>query len=125
MTTITNNATNNNSFDMTKLSQDTINTLENIKQIDLTFIEYTKLERQMKVMKDKIDKYTADIIKLMEENKLPVFVTDFFKFTIRAGYTRKVVDNDKLKADGLYDSYLKETVTKPTLHREVKDLLDA
>lgn len=122
MTNNTNLAVNN--FDMTNLSQETIATLNNIKQIDLAFIEYTKLERQMKTMKAQIEQYSTDIMNLINENNLKVFTTDYFKFSIKEGYVRKVVDVDKLKTDGLYNDYLKESETKPSLHREVKDLLD-
>lgn len=51
----------------------------------------------------------------MKENNIKSWKNDYFTATYKEEGTRKSVDIDRLKKDGLYDNYLKLSTTKESL----------
>lgn len=70
----------------------------------------------MKAEAEKIEKNLKDsILKAMETNNIKSFENDLVKVTYKAPSVRKDVDKARLKEEGLYDLYLKETPVKSSV----------
>lgn len=57
----------------------------------------------------------AQALELMEKYDKKPIIAKGLTIVYRDGYIRKSVDNEKLKKDGLYEKYLKETDVKGTV----------
>ena len=71
-------------------------------------VEKAKMEMQEKEIKQAM-------LKAMEDNDIKSFENDFVKITYKAPTTQKRVDTDELKAQGLYDMFLKESPVKSSV----------
>lgn len=71
--------------------------------------ELNRLESQKKQVENTLSDYKKQIIKAMEENEILSFENDIIKISYVESGKRRSVDTDKLKKDGIYDKYLKET----------------
>lgn len=59
---------------------------------------------------------------LVESGDIPVNSIDLgdMMLSYKKAYTRKSVDTDKLKADGIYEDYLKDTEVKSSVSMTIK-----
>lgn len=78
----------------------------------LSFHEYQVKKAEME-MKEK--EFKEALLKVMENNDIKSFENDFVKVTYKAPTTRKSVDADKLKEQGLYDLFVKESNVKSSV----------
>lgn len=73
-----------------------------------------EIEYQEKLLK-------AGIMEAMEELDLKTLDIGNIHATYKDSYVRKSVDTNKLKRDGLYEIYEKETIVKPSIVLKVGD----
>ena len=71
-------------------------------------VKKTEMEMQEKEIKQAM-------LKAMEDNDIKSFENDFVKITYKAPTTRKTVDTNELKAQGLYDMFVKESPVKSSV----------
>ena len=86
------------------------------KEIITQFIYYKKqVESFESEIKDKFKE-------LVESGEIPVNSIDLGDMILsyKKSYTRKSVDTDKLKADGIYEDYLKETNVDSSVSMAIK-----
>lgn len=86
------------------------------KEIITQFIYYKKqVESFESEIKDKFKE-------LVESGEIPVNSIDLGDMILsyKKAYTRKGVDTDKLKADGIYEDYLKETNVDSSVSMAIK-----
>ena len=87
----------------------------NIKVAEDVF-KYLYNFQLMKAEAEKVEKNLKDsILKAMEDNNIKSFENDFVKVTYKAPSVRKAVDSARLKEEGLYDLYLKESPVKSSV----------
>lgn len=63
----------------------------------------------------KMDEVKNAMLHAMEENGIKGFENDLMKITYKAPSVRKSVDTKRLKDEGLYDLYLKESPVKSSV----------
>ena len=86
------------------------------KEIINQFIYYKKqVESFESEIKDKFKE-------LVETGDIPVNSIDLggMLLSYKKGYTRKAIDTDKLKEDGIYEDYLKETEVNSSVSMTIK-----
>lgn len=90
-----------------------------LEVVDVYTPEQIDKLRAFYALKDEIDaieKSAKERAKeLMKEKGIKSFKNDDFTITYIPEQTKTVVDVDKLKADGLYESYTKESITKDSV----------
>lgn len=62
-----------------------------------------------------MDKVKTELLNAMRDNNIKSIDNDVFKAVYKAPTTRKSVDTQALKEQGLYDSFLKESPVKESL----------
>lgn len=81
--------------------------------------EIMKKLHDFQVMKAEMELQEKEIkqamLKAMENNDIKSFENDFVKITYKAPTTRKTVDTVELKAQGLYDMFVKESPVKSSV----------
>lgn len=77
--------------------------------------EYKRQEQEQKELR-------AGMLTLMAAYGVTKFVGEHLTLTVTKATTKKVVDTDRLKADGLYDSYTKDSPVSESLKVKVKEL---
>lgn len=81
--------------------------------------EVMKKLHDFQVKKAEMDLQEKEIkqamLKAMEDNDIKSFENDFVKITYKAPTTRKTVDTNELKAQGLYDMFVKESPVKSSV----------
>lgn len=81
--------------------------------------EVMKKLHDFQVMKAEMDLQEKEIkqamLKAMEDNDIKSFENDFVKITYKAPTTRKTVDTNELKAQGLYEMFTKESPVKASV----------
>lgn len=81
--------------------------------------EVMKKLHDFQVKKAEMDLQEKEIkqamLKAMEDNDIKSFENDFVKITYKAPTTRKIVDINELKDQGLYDMFLKEKPVKSSV----------
>lgn len=86
--------------------------------------EETEMLRTFYELKAKVDILEAekkeDIKQYMIENGIKSFENEDFKITYIPESTRKTVDTAKLKEQGLYETFLKESKVKDTVRISLK-----
>lgn len=76
--------------------------------------------------KEQVESFESEIKdkfkEMVESGDIPVNSIDLgdMMLSYKKGYTRKSVDTDKLKEDGLYDNYLKETEVNSSVSMTIK-----
>jgi len=76
--------------------------------------------------KEQVESFESEIKdkfkEMVEAGDIPVNSIDLgdMMLSYKKGYTRKSVDNDKLKEDGLYEKYLKETEVNSSVSMTIK-----
>ena len=55
------------------------------------------------------------LLKAMEDNGIKSFENDFVKITYKAPTTRKSIDSNALKEQGLYEAFVKESPVKSSV----------
>lgn len=73
-----------------------------------------EIEYQEKLLK-------AGLLEAMEELNIKSLEIGNIHATYKDSYVRKSVDTNKLKRDGLYEIYEKETIVKPSIVMKVGD----
>lgn len=63
----------------------------------------------------RMDEIKNAMLEAMEQNNIKSFENDFLKIVYKAPSTRKSVDTARLKEEGLYDLYLKESSVKSSV----------
>lgn len=89
---------------------------ESRKEIINQFIYYKK---QVEEFESEIKDRFKDMV---ESGEIPVNSIDLggMILSYKKSYTRKSVDTDKLKADGIYDDYLKESQVDSSVSMAIK-----
>ena len=81
--------------------------------------EETAKLRRFYALKNEIESIEKEAkkraIEMMEEKGIKSFDNEDFKITYIPETTKKVVDTDRMKLDGIYDDYTKETKVKATV----------
>lgn len=82
--------------------------------VELTSIENTiiEIERQKKLAVARRDELKQGVEAKMREFGVDKWETDNLRFTLVSETSKKMVDSDKLKADGIYDKYTKDVAVK-------------
>lgn len=88
------------------------NTLQLNEEVSTRLKELYQFKAEFDV---RMDELKADMLKAMEENNITSFENDFLKITYKQPSTRKSVDTQALKDEGLYDLYLKESPVKASV----------
>ena len=76
--------------------------------------------------KEQVESFESEIKdtfkEMVESGDIPVNSIDLgdMMLSYKKSYTRKSVDTDKLKEDGLYDNYLKETEVNSSVSMTIK-----
>lgn len=87
--------------------------------------EAKQLEQAAKELKAKADGIKAAVMEAMEEHGVTQFKNDNVTITYIEPTVKKVVDAERLKADGIYKYYLKDSTVKSscrwTWAKEKKD----
>lgn len=76
------------------------------------FQEFQLVKARMEMEEKKIKEA---VLKAMEDNNIKSFENDFVKITYKAPTTRKSIDSNALKEQGLYEAFLKETPVKSSV----------
>lgn len=82
-----------------------------------TLIKFDELEKRVKAMKDAKNQELKDFLL---KNELKEFENEDIKITYVAPSVRKVVDTNKLKEQGLYEDFLKESHTSDSVRITIK-----
>lgn len=80
-----------------------------------------KLDLQKKKLDIEMEAFKESLLQAMEGNEIWKIETEDFTATRIAAGTRKTVDTQALKAQGLYESFLKETPTKASVRVSFKE----
>ena len=87
---------------------------EIISKDDIEFLKkFDEYKKRAKVIEDQIKKLEKDFLErngLTEEG----YEQDGVRFDYKKGYTKKVLDADALKEQGIYEDFLKEVKVSPT-----------
>lgn len=86
---------------------------EVINELKAFEIEKAKIEIKEKELKQAL-------LNAMEENNIKKFENDDIRITYVAPTTRKSVDTARLKEEGLFDLYSKESAVKASVRLEIK-----
>lgn len=83
--------------------------------------EYTMdfIEQYLTVV-EKYEMFKYILYQAMKENNIKTWKNDYFTASIKDESIQKRVDNDRLKADGLYEKYLKLVPVKESLQIKMK-----
>lgn len=76
------------------------------------FHEFQVLKAKMEMEEKKVKEA---LLQAMEEHGIKSFENDFVKITYKAPTTRKSIDSNALKEQGLYDAFLKESPVKSSV----------
>ncbi|WP_407453513.1 hypothetical protein [Methanobrevibacter sp.] len=76
------------------------------------FHEFQVVKARMEMEEKKVKEA---LLMAMEENGIKSFENDFVKITYKAPTTRKSIDSNALKEQGLYDAFVKETPVKSSV----------
>ena len=79
--------------------------LKQLHEFQVKLAEMQLLEKQIK----------EDLLNAMESNGIKSWDNDYFKVTYKAPSTRKAIDSNKLKEQGLYDMFVKESPVKSSV----------
>lgn len=82
---------------------------------------YQNLQLQMAKAEMDIDSFKQAMLSAMEKNGIKKFENDYVTLTYIAPTKRKTVDTKKLKDQGLYDMFTKETNVKASVKMAFKD----
>lgn len=77
--------------------------------------QWHDFQQQKELMELKEKKIKQAILEAMESNDIKSFENDFIKITYVAPTTRKTVDTNALKEQGLYDAFIKESHVKSSV----------
>lgn len=69
---------------------------------------------------EKFEMFKHVLYGAMKEHNIKTWKNDYFTATIKDESIQKRVDNDRLKADGLYEKYLKLVPVKESLQIKMK-----
>lgn len=75
--------------------------------------DYIEVSERYEIFKEKL-------LKAMKDNGIKSWKNDYFTATVKEESIQKRVDTDRLKEDGLYESYLKLVPTKESLQIRFK-----
>ena len=83
--------------------------------------EYTMdfIEQYLTIV-EKYEMFKHVLYQAMKENNIKTWKNDYFTASIKDESIQKRVDNDRLKADGLYEKYLKLVPVKESLQIKMK-----
>ena len=102
---------------LTKIENADLNLPEEVNQ---ALNELQLFQEQKAIMDMKEKEVKKAILKAMQENNVKSFEGDLFKIVYIDESVRKTVDTDELKAQGLYDSFIKESVAKASVRISYK-----
>lgn len=91
------------------LSAEEMKQLAELAKLEAAIID---IERQKKDAVARRDELKQGIEAKMREYGVDKWETDNLRFTLVSETTKKMVDSDKLKADGIYEKYTKEVAVK-------------
>jgi hypothetical protein len=96
-------------MELVKVENGTIVVAEDVLQ---KFHEFQVVKARMELEEKKVKEA---VLKAMEDNGIKSFENDFVKITYKAPTTRKSIDSNALKEQGLYESFLKESPVKSSV----------
>lgn len=101
-----------------------MNNLIDYERLGLT-TDKLEIIKQYVYYKEQVETFENDLkdaFKTLVETGLPVNSVDLGNIILsyKKGFTKKSVDTEKLKEDGLYDQYLKETEVNSTVIMKIK-----
>lgn len=96
-------------MELVKVENGVIQVAENVMQ---QLHEFQVMKAQMEMQEKEIKEA---LLKAMENNGVKSFENDFLKVTYKAPSTRKTVDTNALKEQGLYETFCKEAPVKSSV----------
>ena len=79
-------------------------------EIDIKVAQIETLEAQIKEIQAQVKMFKADLKSVLDESQVDMIDTGLNRIFYEP-VERKIVDNDALKADGLYEKYLKSSLS--------------
>jgi hypothetical protein len=104
-------------------ARDNETSLDKVIDIDSLVAQETELANMLigvKIQEDKIKAARQSLMSSMEKHGVVKYENDLISISYVGESIRKVVDNQKLKDDGLYDEYVKESRIKPSVRIKLK-----
>lgn len=98
-------------MDNNLIVQEEVNALFSPSDIDL-LIKFEEIEAKAKVLKET---KTKALLEIMKKYNIKSFKNDDLSITYVEPSVRKVVDTQRLKEEGLYEIYSKETPVKESV----------
>lgn len=74
-----------------------------------------RLQEQIDTAKNELEEIKEAFKQAMAENGIKQFKNDMVTISYVGASVKKTVDTAKMKEDGIYDQYTKESVTKPSV----------
>ena len=101
-----------------------MNNLINYEELGLS-TERLEIIKQFIYYKQQVESFEGelkDAFKQLVENGLPVNSVDLGNIILsyKKGFTKKSVDTDKMKEEGVYEKYLKDTEVSSTVIMKIK-----
>ena len=82
----------------------------------IQYLRYAKrLQSQIDVAKSELEEIKEAFKNAMAENGVKQFKNDMVTITYVGSTSKKSVDTARMKEDGIYDKYTKETLVKPSV----------
>lgn len=98
--------------------------MENVSDLVVESKEFFERYKEFEKVKARLEmqekELKAKLLELMEANGIDKFENDYVCITRKAPTLRKVVDTEALKAQGLYESFVKNTTVKASVLIKVK-----
>ena len=93
--------------------------LRELQEVGTTFEEYEQMQEQLDYLKEQIETWEIShkdiIMDAMKRNDVKKIQTDSRTYSYIPEATKKSLDIERLKEDGVYDRYLKLSRTKESL----------
>lgn len=93
--------------------------LRELQEVGTTFEEYEQMQEQLDYLKEQIETWEIShkdiIMDAMKRNDVKKIQTDSRTYSYIPETTKKSLDIERLKEDGVYDRYLKLSRTKESL----------
>ena len=87
-----------------------------ISETAVQYLAYAnRLQEQIDLAKSELEEIKEAFKQAMAENCVKQFKNDIVTISYVGSSVKKTVDTAKMKEDGIYDKYTKETVSKPSV----------
>lgn len=110
---------------LTEEEEKTNNMIANVEVNGIITEEVADMFEQFAIMQHRIENWEYEnkskIIEIMKATGTKSIHTDYLDLTYIAPSVSKIVDTEKMKADGIYENYLKDSNRKESLRIKYKE----